>query len=106
MALIISWSMAPVPNSLCVKWQKPCIRVNSLHQTLTALQQIMAQSPRVGSQSAQHRPPVHCGPHHLALWSHLVYTITTRAAGQPIAHELPPIDGLLAYWVGRYAGAL
>ena len=23
-----------------------------------------------------------------------------------VAHELPPIDGLLAYWVGKYGGAM
>ena len=32
---------------------------------------------------------------------------TVLAGGQPaVAHELPPIDGLLLYDIGRYAGAL
>ena len=32
----------------------------------------------------------------------------TAVAGgtDAVAHELPPIDGLLAYWVGKYSGAL
>ena len=32
---------------------------------------------------------------------------TTLVGGKAAAaHELPPIDGLLAYWVGKYGGAM
>lgn len=32
-------------------------------------------------------------------------TVLVGGANDP-AHELPPIDGLLTYWVGKYGGAL